>query len=273
MVGPEIDSANIADMTGEVMEVCVLNKEVVGKTLGQLGKSKLANGIFLRRATRQGHELPITQGTVIHKCDVLQLIGAKDDVEKAVKSLGYAERPTTITDLATVAVGCILGTLLGLIVVPVFGMPITLGVGGGVLVSGLLCGWLRSIHPTFGQIPGGAQWILSDLGLNLFVACIGVSAGPEALHAIQTTGLSVFLGGMAVTLVPIVVVLFFGLKILRMNPVLLFGAITGAHNNTASLNVIIEESNSSLPVLGYAAPYAFANVLLTVWGSVIINLM
>lgn len=273
IIGPEVDRAKVADMAGEVMEVCVLDKEAVGKTLGQLSKLKFAHGVFLRRATRQGHELPITQSTVIHKCDVLHLIGAKDDVEKAVKSSGYAERPTTVTDLATVAIGCIIGTLIGLIVVPVLGIPITLGVGGGVLVAGLLCGWLRSIHPTFGQIPGGAQWILSDLGLNLFVACIGVSAGPEALAAIKTTGLSVFLGGMTITLVPIIVVIFFGRNILKMNPVLLLGAITGAHNNTASLNAVIEEADSSLPVLGYAAPYAFANVLLTVWGSVIINVM
>ena len=273
VIGPEMDRALLDDMAGESMEVCVLNKSVVGKTLGELSKLRSAHGLFLRKATRQGHELPITAGTVIHKCDVLQLIGAKEDVEKAVAFLGYAERPTVITDLATVAVGCIIGTLLGLIVVPVLGIPITLGVGGGVLVAGLLCGWLRSLHPTFGQIPGGAQWILGDLGLNLFVACVGVAAGPEALHAIQTIGLSVFLGGIAVTTIPIIAVIFVGLKILKMNPVLLFGAATGSHNCTASLNAIIEESDSSLPVLGYAAPYAFANVLLTVWGSVIVNLM
>ena len=273
LIGPEMDRALVDDMAGESMEVCVLNKSVVGKTLGQLSKLRAAHGLFLRKATRQGHELPITAGTVVHKCDVMQLIGAKDDVEKAVKFLGYPERSTIITDLATVAVGCIVGTLLGLIVIPVFGIPITLGVGGGILVAGLLCGWLRSLHPTFGQIPGGAQWILGDLGLNLFVACVGVSAGPEALHALQTIGLSVFFGGIAVTTLPIIVVLFFGLKILKMNPVLLLGAATGSHNCTASLNAITEEADSPLPVLGYAAPYAFANVLLTVWGSVIVNVM
>jgi len=273
LIGPEIDRANVMDVAGEMMKVCLLNKNYVGKTLRELGKLKIARGVFLRKVTRQGHELPKTQDTVIHKCDVLHLVGAKGDVEKAVKLLGYAERPTAVTDLATVAIGCIIGTFIGLIVVPIFGIPITLGTGGGVLVAGLLCGWLRSMHPTFGQIPSGAQWILSDFGLNLFVACIGISAGPTALAAVKTTGLSVFLGGMAITLIPLIVVLFFGRKILKMNPVLLLGAITGAHNNTASLNAIIEEADSSLPVLGYAAPYAFANVLLTVWGSVIINMM
>lgn len=273
LIGPEVDRASIIDVVGETIDVCVLNKDAVSRTLGELGKSKLAHGVFLQKATRQGRELPILPGTTVHKCDILTLTGAKEDVEKAVKFLGYAERPTTVTDLTTVAIGCIVGTLLGLIVIPVFGIPVTLGVGGGVLVAGLLCGWLRSLHPTFGQIPGGAQWILGDLGLNLFIACVGVSAGPQALSALKTTGLPVFIGGVAVTTLPIIACLFFGLKILKMNPILLFGAATGSHNCTASLNVIIEVSNSPLAVLGYAAPYAFANVLLTVWGSLIVNLM
>ncbi len=273
LIGPEIDRAAVTDITGEVIDVCVLNRNVAGKTLGELGKLKLAHGLFLRKITRQGHDIPIMPGTTVHKCDILQVTGAKEDVEKAISFLGYPERPTTVTDLVTVAVGCIAGTLIGLIVVPVFGIPITLGAGGGILVSGLLCGWLRSMHPTFGQIPGGAQWILGDLGLNLFVACVGVTAGPQAFHAIKTTGLSVFIGGMIVTTLPVVVVMLLGLKVLKVNPILLLGAATGSHNCTASLNVVIEASGSPLAVLGYAAPYAFANVLLTVWGTIIVNLM
>lgn len=273
IIGPEVDRSNVGDLIGEVMEVCILNKEVVGKTLDKLSKNKLAHGVFLRRATRQGHEIPVTRDTVVHKCDVLQFIGAKDDVERVVKFLGYAERPTIITDLATVAIGCVLGTLLGLIVVPVFGFPITLGVGGGVLVAGLICGRLRALHPTFGQIPSAAQWLLSDLGLNLFIACVGVAAGPQAVHAFKTNGPTIFLAGIAVTLIPIIAGLFFGRKVLKMNPLLLLGALTGAHNITAALNMLTEESKSSIPVLGYAVPYAFANVLLTIWGSVIVNVM
>lgn len=273
LIGPEVDRSTVMDVTGEIMDVCVLNKAVAGKTLGELGKLKLAHGVYLRKATRQGQELPIMPGTVVHKCDILQITGAREDVEKAIAFLGYAERPTTVTDLVTVAVGCIVGTLIGLIVVPVYGIPITLGAGGGVLVAGLLCGWLRSIHPTFGQIPGGAQWIMGDLGLNLFVACVGITAGPQALEAVKTMGLSVFLGGVLVTTLPIIVIIFLGLKVFKMNPILLFGATTGAHNCTASLNAIIEASGSPLAVLGYAAPYAFSNVLLTVLGSLIVNLM
>jgi putative transport protein len=273
LIGPEVDFTGIADIVGEVLDVCVLNPQAVGKTLGQLSANKLAHGIFLKGMTRQGHSLPITRDTVVSKCDVLQLVGAKDDIEQVVKFLGYPERATAVTDLIMVGIGCVLGTLLGLIVIPIAGIPITLGIGGGVLVAGLVFGWLRAVHPTFGQIPSAGQWILMNLGLNLFIACVGLGAGPKAVAAFQTTGLSIFLAGIILCLMPFIVGLFFGKFILKLNPVLLLGALTGARVITAALNTLQEDAGSSVPVLGYAAPYAFGNVLLTIWGSVIVNVM
>lgn len=272
LLGPEIADNGMADITGEVLDICVLNKKVVGKTLGELSRQH-GHGCFLRKISRQGHEIPITRNTVVRKCDVLRITGTQKDVEKVVESLGYPERPTAMTDLIMVGIGCVLGTLLGLIAIPVAGIPITLGVGGGVLVSGLLFGWLRAVHPTFGQIPMGAQWIFTDFGLNLFIACVGLTAGPKALHALQTTGISLFFAGVIVTLLPMILGLLFGKFILRLNPVLLLGALTGAGTSTATLNAVKEETESSAPALGYTVPYAFGNVLLTVWGTVIISVM
>ncbi len=136
-----------------------------------------AHGLFLRRITRQGKELPITRDTKVHVCDVIQLIGEKESVEKAVKAIGYAERPSAMTDIITVGIGCVLGTLIGLIVVPVAGIPLTLGVGGGVLLAGLIMGWLRAVHPTFGQFPNASQWILSNLGIESFYCVRGPGRG------------------------------------------------------------------------------------------------
>jgi putative transport protein len=245
----------------------------VGRTLGELSQNKQAHGVFLRRITRQGREIPITRDTVVHKCDVFQVIGARGDIERVIKLLGYPERPTAITDLVMVGLGITLGTLVGLIVVHVGELPITLGVGGGVLVAGLVFGWLRSIHPTFGQVPSGGQWLLTDLGLNLFIACVGLSAAVQAIQAFQTTGLTLFLAGIVLSLLPMIAALIFGRRVLKMNPVLLLGAVAGARVITAALNSLEEEAESTLPSIGYAAPYAFGNVLLTIWGSVIVNVM
>lgn len=273
VIGPEVDIGAVTEMVGEVMDICVLNRDVVGRTLGELSKNKQAHGIFLRRITRQGREIPVTRDTVVHKCDVLQVIGARGDIEGAIKLLGYPERPTAITDLVMVGLGITLGTLVGLIVVHVGKLPITLGVGGGVLVAGLVFGWLRSIHPTFGQVPSGGQWLLTDLGLNLFIACVGLSAAVQAVQAFQTTGLTLFLAGIVLSLLPMIAALIFGKSVLKMNPVLLLGAVAGARVITAALNSLEEEAESTMPSIGYAAPYAFGNVLLTIWGSVIVNVM
>lgn len=273
LIGPEVDITTITDVVGEVLEVCVLNREVVGKTLAELGARREAHGIFLTKITRQGHELPITRDTVVHKCDVMQIVGPEEDVERAAKLLGYPERPTAVTDLVMMGLGIVLGTLLGLIVVHVGRTPVTLGVGGGVLISGLIFGWLRSVHPTFGQISSGAQWLLQDFGLNLFIACVGLMIGPQAVQAFETTGLSVFLAGVALCLLPLFVGMAFGKLVLKMNPVLLLGALSGARSCTAAINTIQEDAESKAPVLGYAAPYALANLLLTIWGGIIVNVM
>ena len=271
-IGPEVDDRGAVDLIGEILNICVLKPEAVGKTLGEIS-TEYGHGCFLRKITRQGHELPLTRNTVVHKSDILQVAGAQKDVEKFVTYLGYPERPTVVTDLVMMGLGCVLGALIGLIVIPVMGIPITLGIGGGVLLSGLVFGWLRSLHPTFGQIPSGAQWVFTDLGLNLFIACVGLTAGPRAIHALQTTGASLFLAGVILTLTPHTIGLIFGRLVLKMNPVLLLGALTGAGTCTATLNALKEEADSAVPVLGYTVPFAFGNVLLTIWGTVLINVM
>jgi putative transport protein len=272
VLGPEVDIKAVSDLVGEILDICILNKDAVGKTLGEISTLH-GHGCFLRTITRQGHEIPLTRNTVVHKCDVLRVAGAKKDVENIVTYLGYPERATVTTDLITVGLGCVLGTLAGLLAVKIGGIPITLGVGGGVLVSGLIFGWLRSFHPTFGQIPSGAQWIFTDLGLNLFIACVGLIAGPKAVHALHATGGSLFLAGVFVTLVPHITGILFGRLVLRLNPVLLFGGLTGSGTITAALNTLKEESGSSAPAIGYTVCYAFGNVILTIWGSLIINVM
>jgi putative transport protein len=273
LIGREVDVSLIADLEGEALDVCVLNREAVGKTLGQAARKSGAHGVFLTRMTRQGHDLPLLEDTVIAKCDVLHLVGARDAVEKAAQALGYALRASAATDLVMVGAGCVLGTLAGMLVLPVAGIPLTLGTGGGVLAAGLVCGWLRSVHPTFGQISDGGQWLLNDLGLSLFVACVGLGSGKAAYQALQTSGGEIFLAGVVLALVPILAGMLFGRYVLRMNPVLLLGALTGARVIPQAMSALEEDAGSTTPALGFAAPFAFANVFLTVMGSIIVNIM
>ena len=270
-IGSEVYDKDVLNVTGEVLKICILRK-LIGQTIASVQK-KYGNACFFRRLMRQGHELPLLPNTRINKCDILEVVGSKQDVENFVKEVGYPERPTSMTDIVTVAIGCLIGTLLGLVVIKIYALPITLGIGGGVLVSGLVFGWLRSLHPTFGQIPAGALWIFTDVGLNFFIVCVGLNAAPAALNALKTTGIDLFLAGILLTLIPTIITILFGKYILRLNTVLLLGGVTGAGTCTPALNALQESLSSSTPILGYTVPYAFSNVLLTIFGSVIINVM
>jgi len=272
LIGPEVDDSSVSGMVGELLGICVTAKKYSGKTLGEIF-SKTGHGCFIRRVIRQAHDLPVNKGLVVHTGDVVEVMGTRTDVEKLTAELGYAERTTSVTDLVAVGLGIILGTLVGLISVTIGGVPVTLGTGGGVLVSGLFFGWLRSRKPIWGQIPTPAQWVFTDLGLNLFIACVGISAGPSALAALEQAGLSIFFAGACLTVTPHVLTWVFGLYGLKMNPVLLLGAMTGSGTCTAALNSLKDDCGSSLPVIGYTVPYAIGNVLLTVMGALVVNII
>lgn len=272
LIGPEVDDPSVSGMVGELLGICVTAKKYSGKTLKGIF-SKIGHGCFIRRVIRQAHDLPVNKGLVVHTGDIIHVLGSRPDVEKLTAELGYAERSTSVTDLVAVGLGIILGTLVGLISVTIGGVPVTLGTGGGVLVSGLFFGWLRSRKPVWGQIPTPAQWVFTDVGLNLFIACVGISAGPSALAALEQAGLSIFFAGVCLTVTPHVLTWVFGLYALKLNPVLLLGAMTGSGTCTAALNSLKDDCGSSLPVIGYTVPYAIGNVLLTVMGALVVNII
>ena len=151
-------------------------------------------------------------------------------------------------------------------------IPLTLGGGGGALVAGLVCGWLRSRRPTMGAFPPAAQQTLIDIGLGGFVAAIGLANGPAALAAIQANGLMLLGVGTIVTLTPLIVGTLFAHRVLRMNPVIVCGALAGAMTVDAAVAGACEVAQSQTPVLGVAVPYAVANVVLTVLGPIIVGL-
>ncbi len=272
IIGPEVDAKTIGRMIGEILGICVTNKALDGRSLAEILLPR-GRGCFVRGVTRQGHALPLTPNLKVRRGDVINVIGERDNVEGLAKALGYPERASDVADLVTVGLGIIVGTLLGLVAISIGGIPITLGIGGGVLVSGIFFGWLRSTRPTWGYIPTPTVWLFTSLGLNLFIACVGISAGPKALAAIRQAGGAIFLAGVCLTCIPHVLTWLFGLYVIKLNPVLLLGAMTGAGTCTAALNVVKDDSKSAVCVIGYTVPYAIGNVLLTVWGALIVNIV
>ena len=152
-------------------------------------------------------------------------------------------------------------------------MPLTLSTAGGALVSGIVFGWLRSTRPFFGRIPSSTVWFMNSVGLNIFIAIVGISAGPGFVNGLKTQGISLFLWGAVATTIPIILGMFIGKYVFRFHDALLFGIISGARTTTASLGLVCDRAHSQVPALGYTVTYAVGNTLLTIWGMVLIMLL
>jgi len=272
-IGPEVEDTELLDFPVEVLDVVITSRAMAGKTLKEVAALESAHGVFLRKLVRIGQEMPFTLETRIDRGDVLNLIGAKPDVERAAKDLGYPDRPTVTTDMIFVGLGIFIGGLVGLLSVTIGGLPLTLTASGGALIMGLVFGWLRAVRPTFGRIPEAAMWVFETVGLTVFIGVVGLSAGPSFVTGLQKSGVSLILVGLIVAVLPHTAAILVGRYVLKMNPVILLGACAGAGTITAGLRAVQEKAESTLPALGYTVPYALGNILLTAWGPVIVALM
>ncbi|WP_061024793.1 TrkA C-terminal domain-containing protein [Bradyrhizobium sp. CCH5-F6] len=273
VIGTEIDADEILKaIPGNVVDVLVDNRKLHGRSLQEVA-DRLGNdarGVFLRTLTRMGREVPLSPDTRLYVGDVMTMVGTTRNIERAAALVGQIVRSGDRTDIAFLAAGIAAGLLAGLISFKVGNIALTLGGGGGALIAGLVCGWVRSRRPTLGALPPAAQQTLSDFGLGGFIAAIGLANGQAAWVAVQAHGVMLVGMGLVVTLVPLIVATLFAYHVLRMNPVITCGALAGAMTVDAAVTGCCEVAESQTPVLGVAVPYAVGNVVLTVLGPIIV---
>ncbi|MBO9632417.1 MAG: hypothetical protein J7578_04820, partial [Chitinophagaceae bacterium] len=231
------------------------------------------HGIFIRSIKRADIPVPVLPDTLIDRGDVLELVGAKKAVDKASIHIGYADRPTNKTDMMFVGLGIVIGGLIGVLTIHIGGVPLSLSTSGGALIAGLFFGWLRSQHPTFGRIPEPALWVMNNVGLNMFIAVVGITTGPSFVDGFKQVGISLFLVGAISTLGPLLVGVLLGRYMFKFHPALTLGCTAGARTTTAALGAIQDALDSKTPALGYTVTYAVGNTLLIIWGVVIVLLM
>jgi len=274
MIGPrteEIEDQELLDFPLIAADIFLISPKIAGANLQKVSEESWARGLYLRSVSRGGQELPIAAGLVLHRGDLLRLVGPEPLVQAASKSIGVVVAPSTSIDFVVMGLAIFLGGLIGVLVTfPLGGITISLSTSVGTLLAGLLVGYLRTRLPQFGRIPDGAISLMTSLGLAAFVGLTGIHAGPIFLSALREAGIGLLLGGMVVTLLPQVVGFCFGHFVLRMNPVLLLGGLTGAQTVTAAMAALQERAGSPVPVLGYTPAYPVANILLTTWGSVMV---
>jgi putative transport protein len=257
----------------QTADIVVANKKLAGRTLLEAAREN-GRGVRLKKIIRLGQEVSFFPETRLNRGDTLQVMGAPRNVQRIARDAGYIERPTPDADLTWLAAGIVLGVLLGIPALMYKGVAIGLGTSVGVLVMGLILGYLRASYPVFGKLPAPAGWLLETLGLNTFIAIVGLGAGLSFVSGLKTFGIPLLISGIIAVLIPHTLLLLIGKKFFpSINHGVLVGISCGSGTNTPALLATQEASQSKIPVLGYAVPYAIGNVLIIAWGPVIVHLI
>lgn len=271
-IGPETDDVELLGYQTESLHVVASEKDQLGTSIGELRREPFMVGVYVDKLYRSGAEFPYRLSTELERGDTLILTGPKRLVDPAGKKLGTPVPTSFATDMLWVGLGIFLGGCVGIPALTAGGVPISLSTSGGALIMGLVFGWIRGKYPTYGNVPPGAQWFMDTLGLCLFVAVVGINAGPSFTSGLSTAGWGLLLFGAVATVLPLIVGFLFGHHVQKIRFPILMGVLAGGQTTTAAIGAINESSRSQIPTLGYTIPYAVGNVLLTIWGAVIVLL-
>lgn len=272
-IGPEIDDSALLSFPVESLSVVISKKGVDSLTVDQLRAQKFMYGISIKSIVRGNVDIPVLAQTKLYAGDTISIVGLKSEVETAVNHIGYPDRPTNATDIVFLGLAIFIGGIIGAITIHAGGIPISLSTSGGALISGLFFGWLRSRRPTFGAIPRSSVWLLNNLGLNMFIAVIGISAGPTFIPGIRQVGVMLFVAGILATTLPLLLSMFIGAKIFKFHPAINLGCCAGGRTTTAALGAIQDSLQSTIPAIGYTITYAIGNTMLILSGVAMVLLM
>lgn len=277
-IGDEVNDDTLLDFPVMIIKSTVAghshSRDVTfgGKRVSELRAQPFMHGVMIQKIRRMGVNIPVFPDTRIDTGDVIELVGKKIDVTLAAKQIGYPDPATNATDVVFLSIGIFIGAIIGTLTLHIGGIPLSLSSSGGALIAGLVFGWWRAHHPTMGAIPEGALWVFNNLGLNIFIAIIGISAGPGFIEGFREVGLSLFIAGIVATSLPLLFGLFIAVKWFKFHPAIALGCCAGARTTTASIGALQESLGSETPALGYTVTYAVGNTLLILWG-VLLTLM
>lgn len=275
--GPEVSAPNGLLLVQENREIILTNRSLTNRDVGEIHDHvnvETRHGVFLTAVMRMGRELPLLRKLQLKTGDELHFTGSPSDLDRVQSKIGYKISAAAVTDFIFFGIGMLIGMLIGMIQFKLWGIPISIGSGGGCLLSGLFFGWLRSVHPKFSALPMGASNFLRDFGLAVFVGIVGIAAGPQALVAIRQYGLTLLFLGVGVTLIPQIITFFFSYFILRIrNPIEALACVAGGRSANPAFAALLVKAGNATPVVSFTVTYAVANVFLTLWGPVIVGII
>lgn len=265
-IGQEVDDPALLTFNAEKTKVMV-TKKAAGQTVDQLRAQPFMYGVMIASISRQGGvPIPVLANTKLMQGDMLEIVGLPQEISAAVAAIGIEEKPTSVTDLVFVSLVIVIGALVGALTLNVHDIPVSLSTSGGALIAGLFFGWWRTRRPSVGIIPEASLWLMQNLGLNMFIAVIGIQSGPTFFSGLEQVGWMFFVMGIVATTLPILISLWIGAKFFKFHPAVNLGCVAGSRTTTASLGAITDSLQSNVPALGYTITYAIGNTLLILMG-------
>ena len=271
-IGREVDDDALLDFPVMIIKTTVAghshHRDVTfgGKKVSELRAQPYMHGVVIQKIKRMGVSIPVFADTLLNTGDVIELVGKKIEATLAAKEIGYPDPATNATDVVFMSIGIFIGAVIGTLTLHIGGVPLSLSSSGGALIAGLVFGWWRAHHPTMGAIPEGALWVFNNLGLNIFIAIVGITAGPGFVEGFREIGLSLFIAGIVATSLPLLFGVLVAVKWFKFHPAIALGCCAGARTTTAAIGALQESLGSETPALGYTITYAVGNTLLILWG-------
>jgi putative transport protein len=270
-LGEEIPLHRDVDFSASATRVVVARRAAIGRTLGELALAR-THGVIIVEVRRDSLALPLTRDLRLARGDVLSALVPLEGVDALESVVGPVEQNAAETDMTAFTFGIAIGTAIGLLSIEIAGIPIGLGAAGGLLAAGIVVGWFSSLRPTIGKFPEAARWILMEFGLLVFICGVGLKAGGQIVEAFQQTGVPLLIAAVFVVTLPVIGGYAFARRVLGLSPVMAMGALTGAMTSSPALSLITGQAKSAIPALGYTGTYAFANIFLTISGTLMMLL-
>ena len=257
-LGTEVDVELTEDAGLVFRRVTVSNPAVAGKTVADI--DPLGHGFIISRLRRGDQDMVPHADMVLNFSDRVRVVCAPENIKHVRKYLGDSERALGSPDLFPLALGLSAGLLLGLVPIPLpGGSVLRLGFGGGPIVAGLIFGYLNRTGPINWQLPFHTRQTLSTLGLTLFLAGVGTSAGASFAEAITDPASLLYIGiGLLITVVAAAVVAAVGMGLFRLRFDEAIGVSAGLTTNPAVFAFVASQSGTQLPGRGYSTVYPTA---------------